>query len=306
MAIAAGEGSVWVFNTLGGLGHPYRRDDGQGDLHLSASRRSRRRQPGLRRARGRRRLGLGPQPDRGHGRPARRRIQPAKGQADRGRSGANRHRHRRGLGLGRQSRRTARSPASTRVQARSSASRLPSGVNPWQWRPGPAPSGSRTGRERSRGSTPSRTALVGEPIPVRRKPPEPGRRGRRGLGRQPVQQHGRADRDLTRGHDAEVSRRAVFVEERARTASARRPPEPARPPKSSPGRAPRSATSARSSSADDETCFHLYEAAAAESVVEATRRAAIPVERVVEAVEIAPTRAMRPARRLPGAPGGDP
>ena len=36
----------------------------------------------------------------------------------------------------------------------------------------------------------------------------------------------------------------------------------------------------------DETCFHLYEAGSAEAVFEASRRAAIPVERVVEAVDI--------------------
>jgi len=36
----------------------------------------------------------------------------------------------------------------------------------------------------------------------------------------------------------------------------------------------------------DETCFHLYEAGSVESVLEASRRAAIPVERVVEAVDI--------------------
>jgi hypothetical protein len=36
----------------------------------------------------------------------------------------------------------------------------------------------------------------------------------------------------------------------------------------------------------DETCFHVYEAGSPESVLEASRRAAIPVERVVEAVDI--------------------
>ena len=36
----------------------------------------------------------------------------------------------------------------------------------------------------------------------------------------------------------------------------------------------------------DETCFHLYEAGSSEAVFEATRRAAIPVERVVEAIDI--------------------
>ena len=57
--------------------------------------------------------------------------------------------------------------------------------------------------------------------------------------------------------------------------------------------------------AEDEMCFHLYEAATAESVHEAARRAGIPVERVVEAVEVAPTRAT-PARRSPGARAGAP
>ncbi len=36
----------------------------------------------------------------------------------------------------------------------------------------------------------------------------------------------------------------------------------------------------------DETCFHLYEADSSEAVFEASRRAAIPVERVVEAIDI--------------------
>ena len=36
----------------------------------------------------------------------------------------------------------------------------------------------------------------------------------------------------------------------------------------------------------DEICFHLYEAGSAELVVEASRRAAIPVERVVEALDV--------------------
>ena len=36
----------------------------------------------------------------------------------------------------------------------------------------------------------------------------------------------------------------------------------------------------------DETCFHLYEAGSPESVLEVSRRAAIPVERVVEAIDI--------------------
>jgi hypothetical protein len=37
---------------------------------------------------------------------------------------------------------------------------------------------------------------------------------------------------------------------------------------------------------EDETCFHLYEAGSREPVLEASRRAAIPVERVVEALDI--------------------
>jgi hypothetical protein len=36
----------------------------------------------------------------------------------------------------------------------------------------------------------------------------------------------------------------------------------------------------------DETCFHLYEAGSAELVLEASRRAAIPVERVTEALDV--------------------
>jgi hypothetical protein len=38
----------------------------------------------------------------------------------------------------------------------------------------------------------------------------------------------------------------------------------------------------------DETCFHLFEAGFRESAEEASRRAAISVERVVEAVDVAP------------------
>ena len=37
---------------------------------------------------------------------------------------------------------------------------------------------------------------------------------------------------------------------------------------------------------DDEVCFHLYEAVSPELVQEASRRAAIPVERVAEALDI--------------------
>jgi mono/diheme cytochrome c family protein len=37
---------------------------------------------------------------------------------------------------------------------------------------------------------------------------------------------------------------------------------------------------------EDETCFHLYEAGSAEAVREASRRAAIPVERVTEALDV--------------------
>lgn len=39
---------------------------------------------------------------------------------------------------------------------------------------------------------------------------------------------------------------------------------------------------------EDETCFHLYEAASLEAVREATRRAQLPIERVVETVDIEP------------------
>ncbi|MGH3042341.1 MAG: hypothetical protein ACRDNG_11510 [Gaiellaceae bacterium] len=55
---------------------------------------------------------------------------------------------------------------------------------------------------------------------------------------------------------------------------------------------------------EDETCFHLYEAATADAVLEATRRAEIPIERLVEAVEISPAQTTPPARQPPGAPGG--
>ncbi|HXV33613.1 MAG TPA: nickel-binding protein [Gaiellaceae bacterium] len=37
---------------------------------------------------------------------------------------------------------------------------------------------------------------------------------------------------------------------------------------------------------DDEVCLHLYEAGSAELVREASRRAAIPVERVIEAEDV--------------------
>ncbi len=37
---------------------------------------------------------------------------------------------------------------------------------------------------------------------------------------------------------------------------------------------------------DDEVCFHLYEAASPELVQEASRRAAIPIERVTEALDV--------------------
>ena len=37
---------------------------------------------------------------------------------------------------------------------------------------------------------------------------------------------------------------------------------------------------------EDETCFHLYDASSPEAVIEASRRSAIPVERVVEAIDI--------------------
>jgi len=37
---------------------------------------------------------------------------------------------------------------------------------------------------------------------------------------------------------------------------------------------------------EDETCFHLYDAGSPEAVLEVSRRAAIPVERVVEAIDI--------------------
>jgi len=42
---------------------------------------------------------------------------------------------------------------------------------------------------------------------------------------------------------------------------------------------------------DEETCFHVYEAGSPELVQEASRRAAIPVERVIEALDVDPWRA---------------
>lgn len=50
----------------------------------------------------------------------------------------------------------------------------------------------------------------------------------------------------------------------------------------------------------DETCFHLYEAGSAELVLEAGRRAAIPVERVTEALDVdleASNEHAKPARK---------
>lgn len=37
---------------------------------------------------------------------------------------------------------------------------------------------------------------------------------------------------------------------------------------------------------EDEICFHVYEAGSPESVIEASRRAAVPIDRVVEATDI--------------------
>lgn len=37
---------------------------------------------------------------------------------------------------------------------------------------------------------------------------------------------------------------------------------------------------------EDETCFYLYDAGSPESVLEATRRAQLPIDRVVETVDI--------------------
>ena len=48
---------------------------------------------------------------------------------------------------------------------------------------------------------------------------------------------------------------------------------------------------------DDEVCFHLYEADSSELVREASRRAAIPVERVSEAVDIEPDATTDPGGR---------
>jgi hypothetical protein len=40
---------------------------------------------------------------------------------------------------------------------------------------------------------------------------------------------------------------------------------------------------------DEETCFHVYEADSPGLVEEASRRAAIPVERVIEALDVDPS-----------------
>ena len=48
---------------------------------------------------------------------------------------------------------------------------------------------------------------------------------------------------------------------------------------------------------DDEVCFHLYEAASPELVREAGRRAAIPVERVTETLDVDPDAPPDPGER---------
>jgi Protein of unknown function (DUF4242) len=48
---------------------------------------------------------------------------------------------------------------------------------------------------------------------------------------------------------------------------------------------------------DDEVCFHLYEAASPELVREASRRAAIPVERVTETLDVDPDAPPNPGER---------
>lgn len=54
---------------------------------------------------------------------------------------------------------------------------------------------------------------------------------------------------------------------------------------------------------EEETCFYLYEAASAEAVQEAARRAALPAERVTEVVSAGrPFRHIGPTARQPIAP----
>jgi hypothetical protein len=48
---------------------------------------------------------------------------------------------------------------------------------------------------------------------------------------------------------------------------------------------------------DDEVCFHLYEAASPDLVREASRRAAIPVERVTETLDVDPDAPPDPGER---------
>jgi uncharacterized protein DUF4242 len=51
---------------------------------------------------------------------------------------------------------------------------------------------------------------------------------------------------------------------------------------------------------DDETCFHLFEAASLATVEEASRRAGLSSARVVPAIEASPPARRRPRERAPG------
>ena len=304
LAVAAGEGSVWVFNSARGHGQPHRPEDGK--VALRRRRRLVERAAGTPDYAG---LVVADgsvwvvEPERGHGRAPGRRVEQAADKPIRVGAGPDRPRRRRRRSLGRQLRRRH----GDRIDARDGqVGGEPIAVGGQPMAVAVGADGAVWVADAAGAVTridPESNAAVGEPIKVGAQAAGRGRRRRRGLGREPVRRHGRADRDLS--YDGEVPRRAVPVED-----GLGRPPRDGRP---SPlgrrgavaeGRPVRYVRALLL--AEDETCFHLYEAATAESVLEATRRAGIPVERVVEAVEFAPARARRPARRSPGARAAGP